>query len=231
MGKIVAIGGGSVQNKETDKILRHIRSLCKKENPKVIFLPTAAYDDDDDLGFLQQKFGKLGCTVTQLLLTDEDLTSEQIREEIITSDIVYAGGGNLKFLMDTFKARHADEYLREAYENGTVLSGTSSGAMCWFERGYDDCGENHEFIFVDCIGLLPYCNCPHFENKNWRKFRERVKEQELPGIAVEGRAALSFCDGEFKVIRSKPGRTAYFLVKNRDFELLNLARKKAQKLL
>ena len=52
MGKIVAIGGGRYSDGEIINIFEKIVSLAKKENPKVLFLPTAGYDDingDEDI--------------------------------------------------------------------------------------------------------------------------------------------------------------------------------------
>ena len=60
--------------------------------------------------------------------------------------------------MDTWKATKTDKYLLEAYEKGTVLSGASSGAMCWFKEGYDDCIDE-QFVFV----------VKNLRNKNFRK--------------------------------------------------------------
>ena len=92
--------------------------------------------------------------------------------------------------MNTFKATGADEALREAYKRGKVLSGLSSGAMCWFDMGYDDCGENGSFMFVDCIGLLPYCYCPHFISERWQSFGTAVIGCRVSGIGAEDGAAL-----------------------------------------
>lgn len=222
MGKIVAIGGGCADEKGNNLIYKAICDLCGKDNPRMLYLPTAAHDDDGDFELLKQKFGAFGCETHELLLTDTTLTQEQIRDAILGCDIVYAEGGNLKFLMDTWTATNADKYLIEAFKKGAVLSGTSSGAMCWFERGYDDCGVNGEFIFIDCLGLLPYCNCPHFDNKNWRKFRKAVKRQDLPGIAVENAAAFIECNGTKSVLQAQRGRSAYLLDSNKVFRMRNL---------
>lgn len=226
MGKIVAIGGGCADEKGNNLIYKTIFDLCGKKSAKVLYLPTAAHDDDGDFEMIKQKFAAFCCETRELLLTDSSLTEQHIAETVLSSDIVYAEGGNLKFLMDTWKATNADKYLVQAYKNGTVLSGTSSGAMCWFERGYDDCGENGEFIFVECLGLLPYCNCPHFDNGNWHKFKQAVKKQDLSGIAVENAAAFIECDGEKSVLRAKRSRSAYFLDAADGFRMRNLKHKR-----
>ena len=45
MGKIIAVGGGRYDDGEIKNILEYIASCAKKENPAVLFLPTAGFDD------------------------------------------------------------------------------------------------------------------------------------------------------------------------------------------
>ncbi len=210
MGIIVGVGGGRYCDNEVLPIFEHIVSLSKKKNPSVLFVPTAGFDDINGDEHIFRLFIGLGCSVSALMLTDETLTKAEIEKRILSSDIVYAGGGNLKFLMDTWKATGADRIFRKAYERGVVLSGYSSGSMCWFSRGYDDCGENHEFMFVDCLGLLNYCNCPHYESDYWQSFNNAVKQQDLSGIAVDDGAALVYDNGRYYTVNGNDGGDVYF---------------------
>ena len=142
MGTIIALGGGRYDDGEVMPIFERIVRESGKENPHVVLLQTAGHDDTEGDEPIWESFEKLGCTVEILKLTDPANTREHIYNTLVNTDIVYAGGGNLEFMMNTFKATGADEALREAYKRGKVLSGLSSGAMCWFDMGYDDCGEN-----------------------------------------------------------------------------------------
>lgn len=224
MGYIVALGGGSLEEGELDVVFRHIRSLSKAERPKMLFLPTACHDSHDGSPMFIEAFEKLGCVGEALYLSEGTLTNEEVREKILSSDIVYVDGGNLKFLMDTWNATGATEAFREAYKRGTVLSGLSSGAMCWFDMGWDDCGENNEFMFIECVGLLPYCTCPHYESDYWQPFKEEIKKLgTMDGIAIDNRVAVSFADGKIEVIKSDSERTAYMLRRDNEFREENMA--------
>ena len=217
MGVIIGIGGGRYSDGEVKPIFEKIVSLSGKQNPKVVFVPTAGFDDmegDEDIFAL---FEQLGATVSPLLLTDESLTYEEIENAILTSDVVYAGGGNLKFLMDTWKKTGADVAFKKAYEKGVILSGYSSGSMCWFAEGYDDCGENHEFMFVDCLGLLPYCNCPHYESDYWQRFKDAVKSRNVDGLAIENGAAYIYDNGKVTTMHGNDGGSVYLLKKDSGF--------------
>jgi hypothetical protein len=61
MGKIVAIGGGRYSDGEIINIFEKIVSLADKKNPKVLFLPTAGYDDINGDEDIQRSFEKYGC--------------------------------------------------------------------------------------------------------------------------------------------------------------------------
>ena len=58
MGKIVAIGGGRYSDGEIINIFEKIVSLADKKNPKVLFLPTAGYDDINGDEDIQHSFEK-----------------------------------------------------------------------------------------------------------------------------------------------------------------------------
>ncbi len=210
MGIIIGIGGGRYSDNEVLPIFEHIVSLAGKKNPSVLFVPTAGFDDIDGDEHIFRLFIGLGCSVSALLLTDKNLTKAEIEDKILSADIVYAGGGNLKFLMDTWKATGADEIFKKAYEKGVILSGYSSGSMCWFEQGYDDCGENHEFMFVDCLGLLPFCNCPHFESDYWQVFADAVKGNSFHGLALDNGAAVIYNNGVYTTLQGNDGGVVTF---------------------
>ena len=218
MGIIVGVGGGRTDDNEILPVFEEIVKLSKKKNPSVLFVPTAGFDDINGDEHIFRMFIGLGCSVSALMLTDKSLSKEEIEEKILSADIVYAGGGNLKFLMDTWKETGADEIFRKAYEKGVILSGVSSGSMCWFSRGYDDCGENHEFMFVDCLGLLDYCNCPHFESDYWQVFTQAVRQQDLSGIAIDDGAALIYDNGSYRCINGNDGGDVYFFDRENEFK-------------
>ncbi len=212
MAKIVAIGGGRYSDGEIEGILEYIYNLSQKNNPVITILPTASFDNMDEdtppYGFFKELGGKMNI----LKVSDSSLSDDDIRKTILTSDIIYVLGGNLERLMREWKKHGVDSVMREAFDKDIVLSGYSSGSMCWFKRGYDDCGENNEFMFVDCIGLLPYCNCVHYESDDWQSFTSAVKEQDLSSVALDDGAALVFSDGTYSLLFGKDEESrAYFI--------------------
>lgn len=222
MGKIIALGGGRFDNGEMYEVARHIVEKSGKEHPYTVFLPTAGSDDVSGDEYLLSTFSSLGC-VTDILFLLHDVTGKDVIEyKLSMADIIYVGGGNLELLMSTFKKTGVDRLLRKAYDRGCILSGLSSGAMCWFDRGYDDCGDDHAFVFVDCLGFLPYVNCPHYQSESWQTFAEAIKKQELSGIACDNGAAICYDDGHWYTVAGNEDGDCYFYDSAEDWKMTNL---------
>lgn len=211
MGTIIGIGGGRYSDNEVQPIFEKIVSLCPKKEPRVLFVPTAGHDDINGDEHIFRLFIGLGCSISALLLTDSSLTFADIEEKIMSSDIIYVGGGNLEFLMNTWKKTGADKLMRRAFESGIILSGYSSGMMCWFNEGYDDCGEGGSFVFIDCLGMLPYSSCPHFEGGNWGSYEKKLHGRKYSGIAAENGAAIFFTDSGCSVMHGNDGGSVYLI--------------------
>lgn len=218
MGKIIAVGGGRYDDGEIKSILEYIASCANKESPSVLFLPTAGFDDIEGDEDIRDIFLGCGCSFDYLFLTDKTLTKDDIRNKILSSDVIYVGGGNVEFMMNTWNETGASDILREAYEKGIVMSGYSAGAVCWFNEGYDDCGPDRSFIFCDCLGILPYCACPHFEGNGWYNFKDEIKNRPMSGIGIENGAALIFEDGKFSTMHGNDIGYVWLFNKDKDYE-------------
>lgn len=57
---------------------------------------------------------------------------------ILSSDLVYVGGGNTANLLAMWRVHGVDRALHDAWSDGVVLCGVSAGAICWFEAGVTD---------------------------------------------------------------------------------------------
>ena len=226
MGKIVALGGGSFANGEMDNVTEHIISLTGKKNPLILIIPTASFDNMDENDDVKLCFEKFGCITDILFLTREGITEDIIKKKISSADGIFVQGGNLKFLMDTWKETKTDKYLLEAYEKGTVLSGASSGAMCWFREGYDDCIDG-QFIFVEGLDIIPYINCPHYQSEYWQTFEEALvnADKKISGIACDNGAGFCINDGIYYTVAGNEDGDCYFYDADDNFRKTNLNQK------
>lgn len=216
MKRIFAIGGGEISELETIEIDREIIKATGKVSPKVLFIPTASQDSLEYIEAFNHLYGsELGCQIDCLKLFEDNITSEEARERILSSDIVYVGGGNTKMMMDTWSFYHIDEHLKEAYEQEIVLCGLSAGAICWFTRGQSDTqqyepGNLNNFIVVDGLGIIDAVVCPHY-NEITRDvdFNFRVERTTGVGIALDNNAAIEFKGDLFKSHTTTPEAHVY----------------------
>ena len=154
MGKIVAIGGGRYSDDEIINIFEKIVSLADKRNPKVLFLPTAGYDDINGDEDIQRSFEKYGCQYDILYLTDEKRTVDDIRSVILDADIVYVGGGDVRFMMETWRKTGADKALIEAYNSGKIMSEMTDEERNTYTvttRAYDKLKEQYRIRYETCL--------------------------------------------------------------------------------
>jgi peptidase E len=104
------------------------------------------------------------------LFLSREASKERVREKIFSTDVIYVGGGNTPHMMRIWRRRGVDRLLLSAYKRGTVLSGISAGAICWFESGHSDSMSFYnprkwEYINVKGLGLIKGIHCPHYNGR------------------------------------------------------------------
>lgn len=216
MTRIIAIGGGEVRLGETRLIDEEIVKVSGKENPRLLFIPTASHEAEGYVELINQYFGKeLGCEVETLYLLNGRANQESARKQIEEADIVYVGGGNTKSMMRTWKEYGVDLALQEAARKGTVLSGLSAGSICWFNSGCSDSesfegSDEWDYIHVDGINLIDAIHCPHLnEDGRYDGFKKMLKETGNVGIGLDNCCALDINDGMYRIMKSKSEAKGY----------------------
>lgn len=215
MKAIVAIGGGK-SLKATTSIDKRIVELSHKENPNLLFLPTASGDDSSYFDNVKAHFSQWGCRSDVLYLLKENPSSQMIQEKILGADIIYVGGGNTLRMMKRWRKLGVDQFLRQAYERGTVMSGLSAGAICWFRYGNSDSRKFNnpeaDLIKVSGLNFVNALYCPHYDTEEDRKGDLKAMMKKNPGLvalAVDDCCAIEIVDDRFKIIASNPNANAY----------------------
>ncbi len=213
MRAIVAIGGGNLAAGETLAIDRTIVSLSEKVTPSVLFLPTASHDSRAYVEEFTAAYHQLGCTVKALLLWENAPDAQTLRETILSSDIIYVGGGDTEDMLRVWHETGVDVLLKEAWECGIVLSGLSAGALCWFHRGLTDrmVDGQSTLVWCDGLGLIPYHVGPHYDEEFWSAFDDFMPEADRPGIALENNTALMMLDDRLSILHSSENNHAWLL--------------------
>jgi dipeptidase E len=195
---IIAFGDGGTDSKNPLMDL-YIIANARKKNPKVCFLGTASGDNEAYIGYFEKLFGRYPCKPTHLSLFRPH--TSDIEDFILSTDVIYVGGGHTKAMLGCWREYGLDKILKKAYDNGTVLSGGSAGSVCWFDQCITDSIPGRLSV-MNCLGILPYSNCPHFSSVERRaSYAEHITDQSIKdGYAADDFAALHFVNGE--LIRS-----------------------------
>lgn len=212
--QIIAISGMSYDN---DTIMRYILNLSGKERPKVCFLSQATAEDKDYIIGFYEHFTRLGAEPSWQSLFGR--VPRNWKEHILAQDIIYVGGGNTKSMLALWRDWGMDEVLKEASHNGTILSGVSAGAICWFEQCVTD--SIWPLGVIDGLGWLKGSACPHYDAEPERRptVLEMVKNGELiPGYVMQDHAAAHYIDGELHKFVVTERDTQVFYVSNKDGE-------------
>ena len=215
MGRIVAIAGGDL--KTTHKINQYIVALTKKENPNFLFIGTASCDAEEYISKIHDEFESLGCRVKELSIATKRYSENEIDYLLNHADIIYVGGGDTAFMMETWKKYRLDRKLKDLYsKDRAVLSGISAGAMCWFNCGHSD---SSVFWNDDTVGygwvnglldIFPYVFCPHYDERV-ENFDEMMKEKTIPGLALESNVAFVENGGCVSFVASDDSSKAYII--------------------
>ena len=220
MGKLVAVGGGSIgrggARVEVASISREMIRLTGKKRPRTLFIPTASSDDPSYVRAFQGHFGKqLGCRVEILLVHRSRPSAVEIREKIQGADLIYVGGGNTLMMMNRWKKLGIDRLLRRAWDWGKVLGGSSAGAICWFSLGNSDSRKYKNpkagLIRVAGLGLVDAMVCPHYDVERDRRPELKRMTRFTPGVAIalDNCAALEVTGNRCRVLAAKPSAKGY----------------------
>lgn len=202
MKQVIAMGDGGLDGNNPYMDL-YILAQAQKKNPKVCFLGTASGDNAGLTKFFYHVFGRYPCRTSSLELFHPH--TPNIEDFIKSQDIIYVGGGQSKSMLGVWREWGLDRILKEAYENGTILAGGSAGSVCWFDQCITDSIPG-SLTVMNCIGVLPFSNCPHFANYSRRAAYSRYirNGQIKAGYAADDFAGLHFIDGE--LVRSISNR-------------------------
>ena len=216
--KIIAIGGGGFTHQLDLSLDRFVIDKLKSTNNKIGFLATASKDDEKKISLFYKRFEN-----TEFELSHFNLTSNinGFSEWLMSKDLVYIAGGNTVFMLEIWKKNKLEHIFKDAYEKGTILSGISAGAVCWFDWILSD-SVGPGFKPLRGINLISGSCTPHSSNiERINQFESDIKNNKLPqGIAIDDGVAVVFVDGKpSEVYSSRKNHTAYFLDKNKKVNL------------
>jgi peptidase E len=200
---IVAMGGAGLGTALDDYILGLARG------PRVCFVPTASAESPE---FVIRFYATYARRAEPSHLSFFPWPPEQLREFVLAQDVIYVGGGNTANMIAVWRVHGMDAALREAWEQGVVLCGSSAGMICWFEAGLTDSFGPQLEGMRDGLSFLPGSACPHYDGEELRRprYRELVDGGFPAGYAAEDGVGLHFAGTELaEIVTAEPGKRAY----------------------
>jgi peptidase E len=189
-----------------DALLEHALALAPGR--RVLYVPTANREDTGPVVLWYDRLRERG-TMTHLNFFP--WPPRDLRELTLAHDVILVGGGSTANALAVWRVHGFDEILREAWQQGILLTGWSAGMICWFEHGVTD-SFGPQLAAMDCLGFLPGSACPHYDGEERRRpvYTQLVADGLAGGIAADDDVGVHFVGTELReVVTSRAGATAY----------------------
>lgn len=185
-------GGGFLMATEDCELDDYTLSLAGKRRPRVCFLPTAGGDSRDNIVKFHEAFPAKRAEASHLRLFG--VPRNDIREFLLSQDVIYVGGGNTANMLAVWRVHGVDRVLREAWRRGIVLTGVSAGMLCWFEGGVTDSFGRPLSAIRDGLGFLKGSACPHYDGETDRRpiYHRLLRRGLAAGVAADDWAAIHY---------------------------------------
>ncbi len=208
--QIVAAGGALLRPGEGALLERYVLDASGAARPRVCFVPTASGEDPAYVANFQTVYGSLGVATEVLRFFRR--TPPDLRDYLFGFDVVHVGGGNTRSMLAVWRHWGFDAVLREAWERGIVLCGSSAGSLCWFAEGVTDSVAG-DLGVISALGFLSGSHCPHYDGEADRRpfYEGAVASGAIAdGLACDDGAAVHFAGtAERAAISARPAANVY----------------------
>lgn len=192
---IVAIGGAlsKLPTGMSAQLMEYLESISGIANPRVLILLTASGDSEKLRVWWLEVLHAMNSKWQVTFLTLFERTPVDLRTLILSQDIIYVGGGNTRSMLALWREWGIDNLMREAWERGILMAGTSAGGICWFESCVTDSLAD-SYTRLDGLGILSGSCCPHYDVPGRREtFHGLIGSGQMPdGYGIDECAFLHF---------------------------------------
>ena len=189
--RIVGLGGGGWTPEQVRKLQQYVLALVPRERPRICYVPTAVGDAPEYIARFYETYAGLG-ELSHLKFFP--YPPADLRAFVLGRDVLVVSGGNTANLLAIWRVHGFDAIVREAWQEGVVLTGGSAGMICWYEASVTDSFGPQLEGLRDGLGFLGGSACPHYDGEELRRpaYRRLVDEGFPPGIAADDGVAVRY---------------------------------------
>jgi peptidase E len=224
MAVYALIGGKSNLEVKVNKIEQHILSLTNKEKPKLLYCPYASNDYEKSNRKFKELINNLNCEL--YLLTSDDYN--RFDELLNWCDCLYVGGGSSDDLVELFKTKGFDKLLVKYQNTNKIYAGISAGAMLYTKAAMGDKYAFYDnfvisnYKMVDCLGLIEYTICPHYQSEGLTIYNCELKNYPYPGFGIEDDTCVIIQNDKISIIKENNTHSVYYFDKNDNYKMIPL---------
>jgi peptidase E len=163
---------------------------------RVCYVPTAVGDSKEAVAFYTAATADRQDLEFSVLTLFTQPSVPDVRGHLLKQDVIWVEGGSVVNLMAVWRAHGLPQVLRECWEAGVVLTGSSAGSLCWHLGGPTDSFSDSLAAFTDGLGLVPFSNGVHDDLDDQPRrsvYREMVAQGRLAaGYATEDGVGLHY---------------------------------------
>jgi peptidase E len=197
-------------------LIEYALSLAgRRQGARVCYVPTAVGDAAAAIEACTARFARHPAEIelSALRLFTQPSVPD-VRAHLLGQDMILVEGGSVVNLMAVWRAHGLPAIVRECWERGVVLAGTSAGSLCWHIGGPTDSYRDALDPFTDGMALVPYCNGVHDDLPDQPRretYRRMVAEGVLPaGYATEDGVGLHYVGTELReAVSALDGKRAW----------------------
>jgi cyanophycinase len=125
-GKLFIIGGGSRPSAMVDRI---IEESGIDKNGYGIILPMSSIEPDSAVYYASKQFNEKGLkNIHGINVVKDEVISASKLDSIKNATLIYISGGDQNRFMDIIEGTAVASAIHQAFENGSLVAGTSAGA-------------------------------------------------------------------------------------------------------
>ena len=140
---------------------------------------------------------------------------DDMRDHLLGQDVIWVFGGSVAALLALWRLHGLDEVLRESWQAGVVLTGSSAGSLCWHVGGTTDSFGPGLRPVTNGLALVPFSNGVHYDSEPQRRpvFESLVADGTLPaGYATDDGTGVLYRGTRFaEAVSEIPGKGVYFV--------------------